>query len=233
MHRTRSPYYLEKPRSFRLDQYVALRTEINADRHGQGVFRAYHFLPGMNGCEDTYEKDFGTTQAFECMILSHTHKKEGVIYYVEIETVEYAIHAHLSELVRKRVEQRLTQAGLEYSDAHGKVEFGSSIIFHPDPKLAQFGGKTVKDLEKEEWAKIAPSDWKHVSESAHVNFKVSGNAYVKMVVPYEKLTLHSVLDSIERFRQMDEKSFSFPIDWSEITPKVEQLIERGKKGSRF
>lgn len=233
MQRTRSPHYMEKPRSYRQDRYVSLRTEINSDRHGHGVFRAYHYLPGMNGCDDTYEKDFGTTQGFECMILSRTYKKEGVIYYLEIETVEYAVRTHLNDLVQKRVDQRLTEAGLKYSDAHGEIEFGAQIIFHPDPQLAQFGGKTVKDLQKEEWAKIVPTDWQHISESVQVDFKVSGNAYVKMVVPYEKLTLHSVLDSIERFHQMEEKPFSFPIDWSEITPKVEQLIKRGKKGHRF
>lgn len=233
MHRTRSPYYMEKPRSFRRDQYVSLRTEINADRHGHGMFRAYHYLAGMNGCDDTYEKDFGTTQDFECMILSHTRKNEGVIYYLEIETVKHAVGCHITELVRTRVEQRLTQAGLKYSDAHGEVEFGATIVFHPDPQLAQFGGKTVKDLQKEEWAKIAPTDWQHITESTKVDFKVSGNAYVKMVVPYEKLTLHSVLDSIERFYQMEEKPFSFPLDWSEITPEIERMVERGKKGHRF
>lgn len=231
MHRTRSPYYMEKPRSYRQDQYVSLRTEINADRHGHGVFRAYHYLQGMNGIEDTYEDDFGPTSDFECMILSRAHKKEGVIYYLEIKTVEHAVRCHLKEVVRARLDARLKQAGVK--KAYGGVEFTHTIIVHPNPPLEEFGGKTVDDLKKEEWGKIVPSDWQHITESAQVDFKVPGNAYVQLIVPYERLTLHSVLATIERFYQMEEKPFSFPVDWSEIIPKVEGLIERGKKGLRF
>lgn len=231
MYRTRSPHYMEKPRSYRQDKYVSLRTEINADRHGHGVFRAYHYLTGMNGVEDTYEDDFGPSRDFECMILSRAHKKEGVIYYLEIQTVEYAVHGHLEDMVRTRLAHRLKQAGVK--KAYGGVEFSHTITFHPNPPLEEFGGKTVDDLKKEEWEKIVPNDWQHITESAQVNVKVSGNAYVKLIVPYNKLTIHSVLDSIERFYQMEEKPFSFPIDWSEVTPEIEGLIERRKKGHRF
>lgn len=232
MHRPRSPYYMEKSRSYRQDKYVSLRTEINADRHGEGVFRAYHYLPGMKGIEDTYKDDFGATD-FECMILSRAHKKEGVIYYLEIETVEDAVRCHLEKMVDTRLAQRLKQAGVKEAEAYGGVEFTHTITIHPNPPLEEFGGKTVNDLKKEEWGKIVSSDWQHITESAQVNFKVSGNAYVKLIVPYEKLTLHSVLATIERFYQMEEKPFSFPVEWSEIIPKVEGLIERGKKGYRF
>lgn len=231
MHRTRSPYYMEKPRSFRQDKYVSLRTEINADRHGHGVFRAYHYLAGMNGAEDTHEDDFGPSHDFECMVLSRTHKKEGVIYYVEIQTVEYAVHCHLEEMVRTRLDARLRQAGVK--KAYGKVEFSHTITIHPNPPLEEFGGKTVDELKKEEWAKIVPSDWQHITESAQVNVKVAGNVYVKLIVPYNKLTVHSVLDSIERFHQMEEKPFSFSVNWSEVTPEIEKLIKRRKKGYRY
>lgn len=228
MHRTRSPHYMEKPRSYRQDKYVSLRTEINADRHGHGVFRAYHYLPGM---KDTELDD--PCESFECAFLSQTFARDGLIYHADIHTVESEAHYVLRELVRHNVLQRLKNVGLSYRDAHGATDFsGTTIVFHPDPPLPQFGGETVKTLYQEEWAARTPSECHHIMEGFTVNRKRRCGADFTAIVPYDGLTLPNVLDTIERFRQLEEKPCAFPVDWSTIDPAVQQFINSRRETGR-
>lgn len=229
MHRTRSPHYMEKPRSYRRDKYVSQRTEINADRHGQGVFRAYHYLPGMKGADELDDP----CESFECVFLSHAFARDGLIYHADIHTVEGEARHFLRERVRCNVSQRLKDAGLSYRDAHGDVDFsGPTIIIQPDPPLVQFGGETVKTLYKQEWAARTPSECHHVMESFTVNRKRRYGAEFTAIVPYEGLTLPNVLDTIERFRQLEEKSCAFPIDWSTIDPSLQNYINSRSESGR-
>lgn len=233
MYRTRSPHYMEKPRSKRLDKYVSLRTEINADRNGAGVFRAYHLLRGMKNSENVLLDTDEETESFECSFLSHTFASAGIIYHADIRTVDSEVRHFLREQVRQNVMRRLSDVGLKYRDAHGEVDFsGNIIVFHPDPPLPQFGGETVKTLYQEEWAACKPSDYHHITEGFALNPKRSWGVDLTAIVPYTGLTLPNVLDTIERFRQLEEQPCNFPINWDDFDGEIEKYIAQASERGR-
>lgn len=235
MHRTRSPHYMEKSRSFRLDRYVSLRSEIARDRHGMGVFRSHHYLRGMPGSENVFNDDDPPTGGFECSFLSLTHAKQGVIYHADFQTPTSAAFHMLTTLVHSRVDKRLEELGLDYSTAYGHVDFsGMTIFFHPDPPLPQLGGQTVKVLYQEEWGKITPSDWHLLTDNITLNFKKPYGVEITAIVPYEGVNLSTVLDTIERFRQLGERPHSLPIDWNVFDEEIVAFVRnRQERGERF
>lgn len=220
MHRTRSPYYMELPRSRRVAAFVRQRTKIAADLQGKGVFFSPYLMPGGPQWNSHMHFFHGSHGHTECQFLSRGHARQGVWYDAEVCTVAQRVAERWSALVDQRLEKMLAAHGLTLNDVHGDTKFVKDPLTQsytmettPSPALAAFGGQTVWHLKHRLWHEVSIEDCKDLTEGYFVNTKHRYGVKLCATVPNEEVSVSTTVAAIERFWVLGERNVSFAIDW--------------------
>lgn len=223
---TRRPRpYLERPRRFRRDRFVAQRWRAAQDPDGQGVFACRHLLPGTPGWRSLGLSEDATQVHADVRFVSRRHAKAGWWYAARLVTVEQIVLEALERRIDEGLEQRLAAQGLTYADA-----FPWRQPVSPLQALAGPDGspRTGWEARGDAWRALTPADWEclELHEGAFLDFKRPHAVGLTLVLPVPTLDVAAVRDAVTAFLERGETETATPIAWAAHRDAIQAGVHR-------
>lgn len=141
--------FVEKPRSWRRDRYVALRWKIANDPNGRGVFTSQHMMDG--GIYDGKRFDRGGDSHWcDFRFLSQAHARDGLVYTATVRTALMKAADWAEDYAWEKERETLTEE--EHAAAYPRLEFITcgrgeyTLKSHDDPVFERLDGLSVWGL---------------------------------------------------------------------------------------
>lgn len=232
MNKSHPKRYIDLPLRQRRKTYISKRWRAKQSRDGRGVFFTHHLLPGHPEWESLDGQNTPNGHA-EVRFVSQVHAKEGWWYHADFSSVPVAVIVYLADLVDKRVDQTIEDAGYSQDEAYPQYSWvhdsktGLSTLKHTTyPRLERLGNKTIRELEQEAWDAIVPADYAHIKIGFRLSYDCTGAIDVFGVVPENHITLDNLLEIIQRFIENGEREVQFDTDLSMYQKEIDEMLIR-------
>lgn len=221
--------YLDKPRGFRRDRFVALRWKIAQDPNGRGVFTSHHMLDGGTYDGQIYHAP-GESHWNDLRFLSQKHARAGLVYTATVRTALMAALDWAEDYAWEQERTTLTEQ--EYAAAHPPLEFipaGRGLYTlksPPDAVFDRFGSEPITAWAlrarflREALEKLPPI---HPQSTLHRHYKTGLG--VHFIVDEPALTIDSLARLVESFWDRGEVAYQDPaVDFSQAHPQNHQAV---------
>lgn len=196
--------YIDKPRGYRRNRFVAKRWRVKTDTQGAGVFFCRHVVPGSAEWDAQDELFTALSQTHASIhFLSQVHARQGWWYRARMSTVEQAVLEELDRRINEQVErQEVRLVGLDYWRALGAA-----------------------------WDALTPADWETLPVCVGVtrNLKDPDGVRLDVVLDAPVLDVSTLKQFVEGFWAAGEVESSQPVDWSAHRPAIQEVVDRARR----
>lgn len=218
----REDWFVNQKRRVRRKKAISQRWKITQDRNGGGVFTSDQYIPGSPAWEKAFgplTADSRTTHWAEIFFMSTRPIRNGVFYNTTIVTIA------------DKLKEELENEAWEYADSllnkqqqNDAWNFGQGLNAK-HPTFKEFGGRTHYGAQSQYMQKgLANIEKRTVYVSCTINKEFCYGVGLDMVSDSPSLTMHSIIQDIERFQQLGEKDFKLATDIDPHLPVIRALL---------
>lgn len=218
----REDWFVNQKRRVRRTKAISQRWKITQDRNGGGVFTSDQYIPGSPDWEKAFgplSADSPTTHWADIYFMSNRPIRDGVFYNTTIVTIADHFKEELEEEAWEYADSLLSKD--QQNDAWN-FERGFNA---KHPTFEEFGGRTHYGAQSQYMQKVlANIEQRSVYVSCTLNKEFCYGVGLDMVSDSPSLTMHSIIQDIERFRQLGEQDFKLATDITPHLPAIRALL---------
>jgi len=219
-------WFINQKRRTRRTKAIAQRWRITQDRNGGGVFTSDQYIPGSPDWEKSFgplNADSATTHWADIFFMSKRPIRDGVFYNATIVTIADHLKEELEEEAWEYADSLLTPQQQDTAWNFGGGLNGMRRSQHPT--FEEFGGRTHYGAQSQYMQRVlAKIEERTVYVSCTIEKDYCYGVGVHMVSDSPSLTMHSIIQDIERFHQMDEHNFKLATDITPHLPAIRALL---------
>ena len=219
--------FLDKPRGFRRDRFVALRWKIRQDPNGRGVYTCRHMMNGGLYDGEVYQAP-GDSHWHDFRFLSRRHARQGVVYTATVRTALMAALDEAEEYAWNKEREVLTPE--EYATAYPPPEWSPAgrglYTMKPRtlPTFEHLGGVTTWGL-RARFLREALDHLPVIRPYCRLDRQYKTGLGAIFVVDAPRLTIDSLATLVEDFWDRGEVAYQdTPVDFSPANPVNHQAL---------
>lgn len=218
-------WFVNQKRRVRRTKAIAQRWRITQDRNGGGVFTSDQYIPGSPDWTKAFgplTNDSPTTHWADIYFMSTRPIRDGIFYNATIVTIADRLKEELEEEAWEYADGLLTEQQRNSAFVFGE---GLAALCNRHPTFKEFEGRTHYGAQSQYMQSVlANIEQRPVYVSCKLDKKYCHGVGLYMTTDSESLTMHSIVQDIERFQQMGEKDFKIPTDITPHVPAIRALL---------
>lgn len=222
----REDWFFNQKRRVRRTKAISQRWRITQDRNGGGVFTTDQYIPGSPDWEKAFgplNADSPLTHWADIYFMSTRPIRDGVFYNATIVTIADHLKEELEEEAWEYADSLLSK---DQQDEAWNFNGGfNGMRRSQHPTFEEFGGRTHYGAQSQYMQNaLANIEQRTAYVSCTLNKEFCYGVGLDMVSDSPSLTMHSIMQDIERFQQLGEKDFKLATDITPHLPAIRALL---------